>query len=224
MTTPTVVPDAVTGHAHDPRRSIDLPACPGRGSVAAFYPAPMTDRFLTISEAEKFTGKSRSTLRRFIDGIVKAEHAPDRHLLLPTPDEAKSLREQNQPFAWKISEELLRRQFLKPEPEATPEAGKGSGEAPASDSSRLVTVLEKSIAILERELAEKNNQIAAMNDRLRESNILMKDLQERVALPAPKPATTQTVAEADTESAKESHAQKGRASAKKRPFFWLFGG
>jgi uncharacterized coiled-coil protein SlyX len=221
---PMVVPEVVTGHAHDPPRSIDLPARPGRGSVAAFHPTPMADRFLTISEAEKFTGKSRSTLRRFIDGIVKVENAPDRHLVLPAAEEASALKKQNQPFAWKISEELLRRQFLKTEPEATPEAGKGSGDAPASDSSRLVTVLEKSIAILERELAEKNSQIAAMNDRLRESNILMKDLQDRLALPAPKPAATQAVGEADAKPPKESHAQKGRASAKKRPFSWLFGG
>ena len=88
----------------------------------------MADRFLTISEAEKFTGKSRSTLRRFIDGIVKAEKSPDRDLLLPGPDEAIAFHNQNQPFAWRISEELLRRQFLKPDDSATGTNEQGSGE------------------------------------------------------------------------------------------------
>lgn len=152
----------------------------------------MSDGYLTISEAEKFTGKSRSTLRRFIDGIVKAENSADRPLLKPTAEEAVALREQNQPFAWKVSEELLRRQFLKPE-ETPAAAEKGTGDAPMGDSSRLVTVLEKSINILERELAEKNGQIAAMNERLRESNILLKDLQQRVALPPPPAPRTPSV-------------------------------
>ena len=124
----------------------------------------MAHRFLTISEAEKFTGKSRSTLRRFIDNIVKAENSPDRPLLQPTPEEVIGFHEQSQPFAWKISEELLRRQFLKPENSDGSNQAKGSEAPPESDSSRLVTVLEKSVAMLERELNEQNNQIAALNE------------------------------------------------------------
>jgi hypothetical protein len=182
----------------------------------------MSDRFLTISEAEQFTGKSRSTLRRFIDGIVKAEQSPDRHLLKPTPEEAIALREQNQPFAWKVSEALLRRQFLKSE-ETTAAAEKGSADLPASDSSRLVAVLEKSVAMLERELGEKNGQIAAMNDRLRESNILLKDLQQRVALPPGPSAGTQTVEQGPKPTAVTAETVGEGAKPKKRAFAWLFG-
>jgi hypothetical protein len=179
----------------------------------------MAHRFLTISEAESFTGKSRSTLRRFIDTIVKVEDAPDRPLLLPTPDEVRALREQNQPFAWKISEELLRRQFLKPDPAEAAGTEQGSEALPQSDSSRLVAVLEKSVAILERELNEKNSQIAAMNERLRESNILMKDLQLRVALPPGKEASSP----ADV-SPSEPRKADGKKPANKNPFRWLFRG
>lgn len=177
----------------------------------------MAHRFLTISEAEKFTGKSRSTLRRFIDTIVKTENSPDRTLLQPTPEEVIALHDQNQPFAWKISEELLRRQFLKPDETDTAAGEKGSEASPESDSSRLVSVLEKSVAMLERELNEKNNQIAAMNERLRESNILMKDLQQRVALPPAKDASTTDVSPNDTT------ATTTETSPRKRPFGWLFG-
>jgi hypothetical protein len=183
----------------------------------------MADRFLTISEAEKFTGKSRSTLRRFIDGIVKADASPDRHLLTPTPEEVVALHAQNQPFAWKMSEELLRRQFLKPEEATVPDGEKGSGGAAESDSSRLVTVLEKSVAILERELAEKNTQIAAMNERLRESNILMKELQQYVALPSGKPSGTQPVEDRRPDAAAETPSAEESAKPKKRRFWWLFG-
>ena len=182
----------------------------------------MSDRFLTISEAEQFTGKSRSTLRRFIDGIVKTENSADRQLLKPTPEEAVALREQNQPFAWKVSEELLRRQFLKPE--ETPAAvEKGTGDAPmGGDSSRLVAVLEKSVSMLERELAEKNGQIAAMNERLRESNILLKDLQQRVALP-PAPAAASPMVDVAPKPTDATTQTAGESSTPKKRSFWIFG-
>jgi hypothetical protein len=174
----------------------------------------MADRFLTISEAEKFTGKSRSTLRRFIDGIVKAENHADRHLLMPTAEEVETLRNDSQPFAWKISEQLLRRQFLTTDESTTAAAEQGSGGVMGSDSSRLVSVLEKSISMLERELAEKNNQIGAMSERLSESNILMKNLQQLLALPAPK--SEEPAAGVDQEATPP-------VKTRRIPFGWLFG-
>lgn len=183
----------------------------------------MPDRFLTISDAEKFTGKSRSTLRRFIDGIVKVENSPDRHLLQPTVEEVAALREQSQPFSWRISEELLRRQFLKAEDDVTPDAKQGSEAVGASDSSRLVSVLEKSISMLERELSEKNNQIAAMNERMRESNILMKDLQQRLALPAAKSADDAVVENKRTTEASVVAEKVTETTPQKSRFGWLFG-
>lgn len=186
----------------------------------------MPDRYLTISDAEKFTGKSRSTLRRFIDGIVKIENAPDRHLLLPTVDEVAGLRAQNQPFSWRISEELLRRQFLNPDDSPTPDSKAESNESTASDSSRFVAVLEKSISMLERELNEKNSQIAAMNERMRESNILMKDLQQRLALPAAKAADDSVVEAArtaDVPATPVTSTEPTPSSSRKSRFGWLFG-
>ena len=199
----------------------------------------MPDRFLTISDAEKFTGKSRSTLRRFIDAIVKTEDSPDRHLVLPTIDEVVALRSQAQPFSWRINEELWRRQFLKPDETPPLDSIPGNRDVSGSESSRLVTVLEKSIAMLERELSEKNNQIAAMNERLRESNILMKDLQQRLALPAAKSNDGQVVEERRTSAidnvttgnvtttnittAPTKPVESTTTSPRKSRFGWLFG-
>lgn len=187
-----------------------------RRTVRPVSPTPMTDRYLTISDAEKFTGKSRSTLRRFLDSIVKQDDAPDRHLILPTVEEVTALRQQNQPFSWKLSEELLRRQFLKSDETEPSPVGEGSGSPTEGEANRLITVLEKSIALLERELGEKNTQMAAMNERLRESNILMKDLQARLALPAANPQDATITTEAN-------RTQPETAKANRRSFGWLFG-
>lgn len=173
----------------------------------------MPDRYITLSDAEKFTGKSRSTLRRFLDGIVKVDDAPDRHLITPTIDEVAAFREENQPFTWKISEELLRRQFLKSEETDQP-SEEGSGPSLEGGSNRLVSVLEKTVAMFEKELNEKNAQIAALNERLRESNYLQQDLQARLALPPAKPREMPVDAETTrTESKKTTRI----------PFGWLFG-
>jgi hypothetical protein len=183
----------------------------------------MADRFLTISDAEDFTGKSRSTLRRFIDGIVKAEKSPDRHLLRPTPEEVAALRAQNQPFAWQISEELLRRQFLPPESAGVGDRQSGAAGLAEGDQARLVAVLEKSLSILERELSEKNTQIAAMNQRLQESNILMKDLQQRLALPSGRPAEAPVTDAVERDAAASQAAAGEMPKPRKRRFGWFFG-
>ena len=160
---------------------------------------------------------------------MKPDNSPDRHLLLPTIDEVVALREQGQPFSWRINEELLRRQFLKPEEIPTSDTKQGTGDVTGSESSRLVTVLEKSIAMLERELSEKNNQIAAMNERMRESNILMKDLQQRMALPAAKSNDGQVVEERRASTADNivitptKPDESSSTPARKSRFGWLFG-
>ena len=93
-----------------------------------------------------------------------------------------------------------------------------------------MTVLEKSIAMLEHELSEKNNQIAAMNERMRESNILMKDLHQRLALPAAKSSEGQIIDERRTSSAensKTSSTSRDNSPIEMQPrksrFGWLFG-
>ena len=97
----------------------------------------MTERHLTLNEAETLTGKSRSTLRRFVEGIVKPDAHPDRECLLPTVPEVADLKSKNQPFSWRVSESLLNREFKK-------QAATGEhSNVVSEDSDRLVRVLEK---------------------------------------------------------------------------------
>lgn len=186
-----------------------------RYRVGDIPPLPMSAPFLTLREAEEFTGKSRSTLRRFLDTIVKEDDHPDRPFLQPPPEEVAEMKGRNQPFSWRISEELLKRQFGVGESEAASAPSAGGGE-----TDRLVAVLEKSIAMLEKELNEKNSQIAQLHERQREHNVLLRDLQERLALTAPR----QTEAEEGsyTSASPEKPAPSKRDSLWSRPLGQLF--
>ncbi len=141
----------------------------------------MTADYLTISEAEKLTGKSRSTLRRFVERIANSDDSPDRSLLLPNPDEVRNLKDQRQPFSWKIAGELLHREFP-----ATSDTGNDSRpHTGTTDGDRIISILEKTVAVLEEELTQKNQQITAFQERQREHNVLIQKLQERLTLTGP---------------------------------------
>lgn len=183
----------------------------------------MTDRFLTLTEAQQHTGKSRSTLRRFVEGIVKADSA-DRILILPTAAEVAELKENNQPFSWQISEALLDREFRSEAEKTSPsEADRG-----VTQDDRIVTVLEKTVAVLQEELIEKNRQIAAFQERQREQNLLMKNLHEQLALAAPAShRSPSTEAVIDSRESNVTGQAKAPTKPEKKSFwqreFHLFG-
>jgi hypothetical protein len=135
------------------------------------------DQHLTVSEARKFTGKSDSTIKRLIrDVVLEAQH-PERSFILPSHGE--------------VERELLRRRF-----------GVGGQTTDVEESPRQVTggrerdivlqVLREQLQskddqlrTLEGQLDRKDEQISNWNERMRESNILMKELQQRLSIAAP---------------------------------------
>ena len=135
----------------------------------------MEQQFLSLSKAEKHIGKSRSTLRRFVEGITKPESHPDRHFIKPTPDEVAELHRNNHPFSWKISAELLEREF-KQEGTAKTKA------ASSSDQSSAIDLLQQTIGMLKTELDEKNRQIAQFQARDQETNVLLQQTTEKLAM------------------------------------------
>ena len=135
----------------------------------------MNQDHLSLTEAQEYTGKSRSSLRRFVESIVKADEHADRGLILPTVSEVVQLKVDRHPFSWKISKELLDREFM-----ATNQSF-NEGESNPS-SAGLVTVLNKTIGMLEKELEEKNKQIAEFQERQREFNFLIKAQFENTAI------------------------------------------
>ncbi len=144
--------------------------------------------FLTVKEASRLTGKSPSSIRRIIYPIIHDDIHPDRPSIQPTVEDAVQLRLKGENFAWRLTEELLRREV----PVETSHQKPGPSTA-ATHSTRNDTEL---LAVLRRELDIKNQQIAqqgeliakhvdligALNERLREGNILIGSLQQRLAL------------------------------------------
>lgn len=144
--------------------------------------------FLTVKEAALLTGKSPSSIRRIIYPIIRDDHHADRMHVQPTVGDATALRTKGENFAWRLSEEMLRREV----PVEAP-AEKGSG---ASAPKLTGHGDQDLIAMLRRELDIKNGQItqqgeliakemeliAGLSERLREGNILIGALQQRLAL------------------------------------------
>ena len=134
----------------------------------------MPHEFLSLTESNRYTGKSRSSLRRFVEAIVKQDQHPDRHHLLPTVEEVIEIKAANHPFSWRISQELLDREFP---PKTVNSSDAAEGTKPPTE---LVRVLEKSISLLETELTEKNRQISQFQERQRETNYLLKQATEKL--------------------------------------------
>src|SRR5476651_663463 len=81
------------------------------GTLPQPLPHPTMAPFLTVKEAAQLTGKSPSSIRRVIYPIIKNDTHHDRGQIQPSVEEAMHLRMKGENFAWKLSEELLRREM-----------------------------------------------------------------------------------------------------------------
>ena len=146
-------------------------------------------QFLTVKESARLTGKSPSSIRRVIYPIIQDENHPDRSHIEPTIDDVKALRTKGENFAWRIREELLRRKV--------PIAAETANTMERHASREATNANAELLAMLRRELDIKNHQItqhseliakqmeliSGLGERLREGNILIGSLQQRLALP-----------------------------------------
>jgi hypothetical protein len=128
----------------------------------------MNEQFLSLKEAAQHTGKSHSSLRRFLEKITKADNHADRNMIQPDVVEVSRLHKENHPFSWRVSTQLLDREFAK----------EGSDQKTSDESNSVATasafeLLSRTIAMLETELAAKNKQIDDFLERQRETNILL---------------------------------------------------
>ncbi|MDB5387335.1 MAG: hypothetical protein JWM11_2981 [Planctomycetaceae bacterium] len=159
-----------------------------RGRLNASLPSPTMTQFLTVKEAAENTGKSPSSIRRIIYPILETKDHPDRAHIQPSVDEVQQYRIKGENFAWRISEELLRREVP---PKSVSEKG-----TPRSDARSLHDSEAELLSMLRKELDVKNLQItqqAAMmatqmelinglSERLREGNVLIGTLQQQLVL------------------------------------------
>lgn len=192
----------------------------------------MMPTFLTVKEAATLTGKSASSIRRVIYPVIQGKNHLDRQHIEPTEDDATKLRLKGENFAWRISEELLRR-------EVPVGSAKPTGEERHDSQPRTAGDVEL-LAMLRRELDIKNQQItqqaemlskqmeliSGLSERLREGNILIGSLQKQLALPDGIHRSESDVVDAKSSTSpvteKGIDATKKKAKPKKGFFSGLF--
>lgn len=165
-----------------------------RYAVATTPLSRMIDNFLTVKDAARLVGKSPSSIRRVIYPILQNDAHPDRTHIRPGVDEAMQLRMKGESFGWRLSEELLRRDVPI---EAVPE--KGIREERHSDDGHgeLLSMLRRELDIKNQQIIQQSELISkhveligGLSERLREGNILIGSLQQRLTLGDGREATT----------------------------------
>lgn len=178
-----------------------------------------TAQHLTIREASAFSGKSVSTIKRLVREIVQNNDHPKRQLIRPSIEEIRQLRSAGHLFTWSIDETLLLKRFEK----KTSSSGSLFSQAtvdPRENSFAIIHVLrdqlqnkDRQIQTLEQQLDRKDDQIKGLNDRLHESNVLMRELQTRLAIA---PARPKSAAEKPAQGLPDAKVKARNQQQKKR--------
>lgn len=173
----------------------------------------MTATFLTITEAAERTGRSESTIRRIIRSIADSKAHADRSAIEPSPAEVAAFKKKGENFTWRIREEVVMREFA---------AAQKTDKKAKVESGEILSLLQRELDLKNKQIEKQWDVIQSLNDRLREGNILMGSLQQRLALPTAQspieaPAKAPS-AKVSTEPAKEVSKEK---PAKKGMFGWF---
>ena len=156
----------------------------------------LMEQHLSVREACEFTGKSESTIKRLIREVTGEANHPDRGFFLPSAVEVERRKKVGDPFVWKLNQEFLARRFPKATAEEGSDATKKTVSSP-ENSQPIIEVLreqlqskDRQLVTLETQLDRKDEQIKSLNERMHESNVLMRELQSRLAITAPVKATS----------------------------------
>src|SRR3989338_5719143 len=180
--------------------------------------------FISIKDASIRYQKAEITIRRFVRSVLEQEKNADRQLVYPLPSDAVKLKKSKKPFAYTISEDLLKRHY-----------GEVGASAATSGSSHgsYVHLLERTNLNLGDQLKVKDEQIRVLahaiddlSERQRETNVLMRGLQERFLLSGPTDAVVEgEVAQEGKKpmrGSKKNKELKGKKSAKKGSWWKLW--
>lgn len=197
----------------------------------------MTTPLLTIAEASDKTGRSHSTIRRLIKTITESADHVDRAGIEPTPKAVEAFKKKGENFTWKIREDVLIK-HLPSAPTAEKKSGLHSGSEMTGD---ILQILKHELDLKNQQIEKQWDVIQSLNDRLREGNILMGSLQQRLALPHPESpapinvdtppteastilqkASKKKVAEVKQKLSKKTPVEASTDTPKKRMLSWLF--
>lgn len=167
---------------------------------------------LTVKDAISLTGMSESTIKRLIREVTSDPDHSNRSHILPSHDEVEARRKAKEPYVWRISRDLLLESYPQEEPDEVDAKPSGSESIGVGSTDGIIAVLEKSIAVFEAELEAKNRQIAEFQERQREQNVLLKQLQGQLTLPAAPSQRAAVVNVDDTEVAEKGNGFTGPRS------------
>ncbi len=160
---------------------------------------------LTIAEAAQKTGRSPSTIRRLIHTIAESKDHPDRTMLQPTVKQVGAFKKKGENFTWKIAEEVIMKNFERAQLE-----GKKLKTYAGND---VLQILRGELDLKNRQIEKQLDVIQSLNERLREGNILMGSLQQRLALPEAQSPTDAPMDVPSTESSmKPMHGASTKAA------------
>lgn len=144
----------------------------------------MSDDFITIREATQLTGKADITIRRLIKDLIKQNN----------PEATQMIRQEQTGggFIYKISKDYLLKKLninkavKKSEPKEKkeiPEDWEKTGKIEIPEIIReVIKALKNQIYIKDKQIESLSNKIDQLIERDRETNIILKGLQDRVFL------------------------------------------
>lgn len=186
-------------------------------------PISLMSKYLTVKEAMKLVGKSESTIKRLLREITKQDDHEDRDLIQPSHSDVEERRKAREPYIWKISSDLLEKRYPKENAEQGTEAAERTSTTRSVDN-EIIAVLrdqleskDRQIQTLENQLDKKDVQISNQHERMRETNTLMRDLQQRLVIAAPPNATDIVV---ETTPEKGTVVPANPSPAKKKQSIW----
>ena len=139
----------------------------------------MSDQVITIKEAATKYDKAEITIRRLIRSIVKNEESPDREYIYPKPEQVQKLKQQQKPFTYTVDEILLDKVYG--EVAKVAEAKKKvEAKKEEFDQSEYFALLKEQLAVKDEQIKALNSSLDEMTVRSRETNILMKGMQEKL--------------------------------------------
>lgn len=176
--------------------------------------------FLTVKAAAQFSNRSPSSVRRIIYPILEDNRHPDRHHIEPDVATAKALRVKGENFAWKVSEELLRR-VMTEEGTKTNTEPKPASKNVSDQSAAILEIFRKQLDIKDQQIAAQNDVIKGLSERVREGNILMGSLQQQLSLTDGSSRGKSEVVDANHPSANTKQGSEQTPKFGKKPH-WLF--
>ncbi len=144
------------------------------------------ETMLTVKEAAAEAKKSTKTIRRWLRDITKNDTHPSRANIFPSPADEKKIRQNKGRLVWTIDKSLILEQFK--------QEGSSEKQVPHSETARPegeneVAFLRRQNGLLLVDLQAEREHNRKMeieyNERQRESNVLAKGYQERLAIGAP---------------------------------------